>query len=58
MDVLLRGAYSELSIPRNKVQKFRRETHLVEGNAHLPKSSGVLSQHEVYLEAWRHRMGC
>ena len=32
--------------------------HLVEGNAHLPKSSDVLSQHEVYLKDWRHIIGC
>ena len=57
MAILFRGAYSELSSPLNKVQKFGRETHLVEGNAHLPKSSGALSHQQVYLEAWRHRMG-
>ena len=58
MVVFFRGEYSELSRPLNKVQKFIRETHLVEGNAHLPKASGVLSQHDVYLEAWKHRLGC
>ena len=57
MVVLFRGSYSELSIPLNEVQKFRRETHFDEGNAHLPKSSGVFSHHEVYLEAFIHIMG-
>ena len=50
------GIISEISSHSNKVEKIKRETHLIEGNAHLPKSSGVLSQHEVYLEAWRHIM--
>ena len=58
MVVFFRGEYNELSILcQNKVQNFGSETHLVEGNAHLPKSSGVFSQHEDYLEACRYRMG-
>ena len=51
------GAYNELSSPLNEVQKFGRKTHLVEKNAHLPKSSSVFSQHENYLEAWRYIVG-
>ena len=58
MVIFYMGACNELSIPLNEVQKFERETHLVERNAHLRSPSGIFSQYKVYPEAWGHLIGC